>query len=118
MFFFYQNCEYICPNLITNLRISVDNLRNYLEVCTPLVWSSSAVHRVYPSYTPGHLVSGGGGRGGGAWSLSGFLNDHCDVYTSLYFSGFKHINGAIRTMSKTNSSGYLVHDVFVYVFCD
>ena len=31
-----QNCDYIYPNSITNLRIYIDNLRNYLEVCTPL----------------------------------------------------------------------------------
>ena len=32
----------ICPNLITNLRISIDNLRNYLEICTPLDRSSAS----------------------------------------------------------------------------
>ena len=28
--FFYQNCDYICPNSTKNLRISIDNLLNYL----------------------------------------------------------------------------------------
>ena len=29
--FFFQNCDYICPTSITNLRIYIDNLRNYLH---------------------------------------------------------------------------------------
>ena len=38
--FVLEKLKHQCPDSITNLRISIDNLQNYMEVCIPLEFKS------------------------------------------------------------------------------